>query len=78
MTKTAQRIATIAESLSPEAQQALLDIAENLAQPTGFYETMTTEQRADLDQSIAEADRGDVAGQVELDRHLDFLLARKA
>ena len=78
MTKTAQRIATIAENLSPEAQQALLDIAENLAQPSGFYETMTNEQRTDLERSIAEAERGEVVGQAELDRHLDTLFAGKA
>ena len=78
MTKTAQRIATIAEHLSPEAQQALLDMAENLARPSGFYETLTDEQRADLAQSIAEAERGDAVDQVELDRHLDLLLAGKA
>ena len=78
MTKTAQRIATIAEHLSPEAQEALLDIAENLARPSGFYETMTAGQRTELAQAIAEAARGDVVSQVELDRHLDSLLAGKA
>ena len=78
MTKTAQRIASIAEHLTPEAQQALLDIAENLARPTGFYETMTGEQRAELEKSIGEADHGEVIDQDELDKQLDAIFARKA
>ena len=55
MTKTATRIATIADTLSPEAQQALLEVAETLAKPLSFYESMTAAQLAELDQAIAEA-----------------------
>ena len=78
MTKTAQRIADLAEKLSPEAQSALLDMAESLAQPTSFYATMTPAQRAELDAAIAEAGCGEVADQTTLDAHLDTLFAAKA
>ena len=79
MTKTQQRLVDLADALSPEAQQALLDIAESLArQPRRFYDGMTEVQRAELAASIAEADRGDVAGQDQLDHELDSLFAGKA
>ena len=78
MTKTADRIAVIAEHLSPEAQRALLDIAESLATPTGFYEGMTQEQLSELDRSIGEALRDEVIDQAALDAHLDTVCARRA
>ena len=78
MTKTAQRIADLAEGLSPEAQSALLQVAESLAQPTSFYPLMTPAQLAELDAAIAEADRGEVVDQATLDAHLDTLFAAKA
>lgn len=78
MTRTAQRIADIAEALSPEAQQALLDIAESLArQPRRFFDAMTEAERAELEQSIGEAERGETADQEQLDRELDRLFAGK-
>ena len=78
MTKTAQRIADLAEKLSPEAQTSLLDMAESLAQPASFYAMMTPAQRAELDAAIAEAGHGDVVDQNTLDIHLDTLFAAKA
>lgn len=78
MTKTAQKIADIADQLTPAAQQALLDIAETLATPRRFYDTMTEAQRAELDQSLAEAGAGQVIDQEQLDRELDALFATRA
>ncbi len=78
MTKTAQKIADIAEQLTPEAQQALLDMAESLAKPTRFYDTMTDAQRSELGQSIEEAGAGQVVDQEQLDRELDAIFARRA
>ena len=78
MTKTAQKIADIAETLPAPAQAALLDMAEALARPTRYYDTMTVAQRAELAEAIAEADRGDVGDEAEFDRELDALFARPA
>lgn len=75
MTKTAQKIA---DTLPAPAQAALLDMARALAQPTRFYDTMTDAQRAELAQSLAEAERGEVVDDAELDRELDALLSRRA
>jgi hypothetical protein len=76
MTRTTQQIIEIAETPSPEAQYALLDMARSLA-GRSFYDVMTPAQRDELEQSIAEAERGEVVDQVQLDRELDDLLARK-
>lgn len=78
MIKTAQKIADIADQLTPEAQQALLDMAERLAKPTRFYDSMTDAQRAELGRSIAEADAGRIVEQDELDAELDALFAKRA
>jgi hypothetical protein len=76
MTSTTREIVEIAEKLSPEAQIALLDVARSLA-GRSFYDVMTPAQRGELEQAIAEAERGEVVDQVQLDRELDDLLARK-
>ncbi len=78
MTKTAQKIADLAETLSPDAQAALLDMAQALAHQPSFYETMTPEQRTELDQAIADADAGRVIPLDDVDTELDAILARKA
>lgn len=78
MTKTTQRIAEIADKLSPGAQRALLDIAESLSRPTSFFASMTQDQLDELEQSITEAQRGDVTDQADFDKHLDRLFAKKA
>lgn len=77
MTKTTQKIADIAERLPAAAQDALLDMAEALARPNRFYDSMTEAERAELAQSIAEAERGEVADEAELDSELDALFARR-
>ena len=78
MTKTAQKIADIADQLTPEAQQALLDMAESLAKPSRFYDTMTDAQRLELGQSIEEAGAGRVGDEDQLDTELDALFAKRA
>lgn len=78
MTKTAQKIADIAERLPAAAQDALLDMAEALAKPTRFYDSMTETERSELAHSIAGAERGEVIDEAELDRQLDELFARRA
>jgi len=55
---------------------AILDMARSLA-GRSFYNVMTPAQRNELEQSIAEAERGEVIDQMQLDRELDALLARK-
>ena len=59
MTKTQAQILELFQSL-PQAEQR--ELAEQLYEQTvrgSFYDRMTPEQRAELDQSIAEADRGE-------------------
>lgn len=75
MTKTAKRIADLVETLSPDAQAALLDIAEALARPHSFYDTMTPEQRAELELSLAQADAGDVISHDEVNAGIAALFA---
>jgi hypothetical protein len=75
MTKTAQRILDIAERLDPDRQQMLLEIAEDLAKPSRFFDTMTKNQREELDRSLEEADQGADITQAELDARLDAILA---
>ncbi|MFZ4808142.1 MAG: hypothetical protein ACOYLQ_12865 [Hyphomicrobiaceae bacterium] len=59
MARTQSQIVELFQTL-PQAQQRAL--AEQFYPPTirgAFYESMTPEQRAQLDQSVAEADRGE-------------------
>ena len=67
MTKTAKRILDIAERLDPDRQQMLLEIAEGLAKPSRFFDAMTHSERAELDRSLEEADRGAGITQEDLD-----------
>lgn len=78
MTKAAQRIADIAEKLSPAAQQTLLDVAEVLAQPSSFFAGMSKAQQAELTRSLGEADRGETIDDADLDRELEALLAGRS
>jgi hypothetical protein len=75
MTKTTQRIVDIAERLDPERQRMLLEIAEGMARPRNFYDTMTARDREELERSLQEADRGDGVTQEELDARLDAVVA---
>ncbi len=56
MTNAVRRIHEIAEQLAPDRQQVLLDIAESLMRPSRFFDSMTQDQRAELDDALAEAD----------------------
>ena len=73
MNEIAKRILNAAERLRPDQQQVLLDIAESLAKPSRFFESMSERERAELDRAIDEADRGETVTQAELDRRLDVL-----
>jgi hypothetical protein len=75
MTKTTQRIVDIAERLDPERQRMLLEIAEGMARPRNFYDTMTAHDREELERSLQEADRGDGITQEELNARLDAVVA---
>jgi predicted transcriptional regulator len=78
MTKIARKIAELAETMSPDAQAALLDMAEALARKPSFFETMRPEERAELDKAIADADAGRVITIEEVEAKLDALLAGSA
>ena len=75
MTNATKRILHIAEGLDADRQQMLLEIAESLARRTRFFDSMNDSDRAELDRSIEEADRGDDVTQEELDARLDAKLA---
>jgi len=70
MTNAVRRIHEIAEQLAPDRQQVLLEIAENLAHPSRFFESMTAEQRSELDEAIAEADRNEGLSPAEVEARL--------
>ncbi len=77
MTKTIDRLSSIAQRLAPEQQQVLVDIAEDLARGGRFYDTMSAEQHSALDEAIAEANAG--GGGISSEEHaarLDALFKR--
>ena len=57
MTETTKRIVDIAERLDPERQRLRLEIAEDMARPQSFYETMTAHDREELERSLQAAGR---------------------
>jgi predicted transcriptional regulator len=75
MTETTKRIVDIAERLDPERQRLLLEIAEDMARPRSFYETMTAHDREELERSLQEADRGVDVTQQDLNARLDAIVA---
>ena len=75
MTETTKRIVDIAERLDPERQRLLLEIAEDMARPQSFYETMTAHDREELERSLQEADRGEGVTQQDLNARLDAIVA---
>ncbi len=77
MTKTAARISDLVEQLDPDQQEALLRIAEAIARHPSFYDTMSEAQRRELDEAIAEDERGEVISQAELDAEIEELFARR-
>lgn len=76
MTTTAKKIAELAQTLAPEAQESLLHVAEHLAEPQSFYERMSTSQRAELAIAITEADQGGGVSPAELETRLHGVLAK--
>jgi hypothetical protein len=70
MTNAVRRIHEIAEQLAPDRQQVLLEIAEGLARPSRFFETMTQAQRSELDEAIAEAEHDQGLTSAEVDARL--------
>lgn len=76
MSDTVEKLSTLAEGLAPAQQQVLLEIAANLACSGRFYDTMTAEQRAALEEAIGEGDRGEGVSRSALDARLDALFAR--
>ncbi len=76
MTSTTKKIAELAQTLPPEAQESLLHVAEHLAEPRSFYERLSSGQRADLATAIAEADRGGGVSPAELEARLQGVLAK--
>jgi hypothetical protein len=75
MTRTTQQIIDIAERLDPERQRMLLEIAEGMARPRSFYDSMTAHDREELERSLQEADGGEGVSQEELDARLDAVIA---
>ena len=75
MTETTKRIVDIAERLDPERQRLRLEIAEDMARPQSFYETMTAHDREELERSLQEADRGEGVTQQDLNARLDAIVA---
>ncbi|HSM19813.1 MAG TPA: hypothetical protein VK844_05535 [Hyphomicrobiales bacterium] len=76
MTTTIKKISELAETLSKNAQEDLLHVAEHMASPTPFYDRMTPDQRAELERAIAEADSGSAVSPAELERRLNGILAK--
>ena len=62
MTKTQERIVELIAQLSPAERRELIEHMQDagLLDCQSFYERMTPDQRAHLDEGIAQADRGEV------------------
>lgn len=75
MTRTQAQILELFQSLPSDEQR---ELAEHLYEQTrrgSFYDRMTPEQRAQLQDGIGQADRGDV---VDADQALDRIAQRLA
>lgn len=59
MTRAQAQILELFQNLSANEQQALVEQLYEQTRNGTFHERMTPEQRAELDRSIAEADRGE-------------------
>jgi len=59
MTKTAARILRLFNTLPERDQRVLVDRLVDAARASSFYDRMSPEQRAELDEAIAEVERGD-------------------
>jgi hypothetical protein len=59
MTKTAARIIELFRTLPARDQRALVDQLAETARGDSFYDRMTAEQRAELDEALSEVERGE-------------------
>lgn len=70
MTRTQEQIVELIAQLTPAERRELIEhVRETGLLEESFYAGMTSEQRAQLDEGIAQADRGEVTdGQQAFDR----------
>ncbi len=59
MTKAAARIIELFQTLPARDQRALVEQLSETARGQSFYSRMSAEQRAELDEGLAEAERGE-------------------
>jgi hypothetical protein len=77
MKDTVRLIGEIARRLTPERQEVLLEIAEGLSRPSRFFDAMTQDQRRELDEAIAEAERDEGVSSAEVGSRLERLTSRR-
>ena len=66
MTETQTRIVQLFKTLPPTEQQALVEHLAETAQSDSFYDRMSSDQLAHLDEGIAQAERGDTVPAAEV------------
>jgi predicted transcriptional regulator len=66
MTETQSRIVKLFKTLPPTEQRALVEQLAETAQTGSFYDRMSAEQLAQLDEGIAQAERGDTVPAAEV------------
>ena len=66
MTETQTRIVKLFKTLPPTEQRALVEHLAETAQSGSFYDRLSPEQRAQLDESIAQAERGETVPAAEV------------
>jgi predicted transcriptional regulator len=59
MTETQTRIVKLFKTLPPTEQRALVEHLAETTQSVAFYDRMSPDQLAQLDEGIAQAERGD-------------------
>src|SRR5579872_3855232 len=59
MTRTEARIFELFRTLPAAVQRALVEQLSEATRSTSFYERMTAEQRAELEEGLAEIERGE-------------------
>ena len=66
MTETQTRIVQLFKTLPPTDQRALIEHLAETAQTGSFYARMSADQRAQLDEGIAQAERGETLPAVDV------------
>ena len=66
MTETQTRIVQLFKTLPPTDQRALIEHLAETAQIGSFYERLSADQRAQLDDGIAQAERGETVSAVDV------------